>query len=172
MYLREKVRASYEDFSIPQKLVESAQSNAIGVLPATAKARPPAEHHTPHPQQTFPSDGNPNGEHSLQLYSGKAAPRIHVENGRLQRRITEIIYEYADSPVFGERRACVNSGSYPGRFSYGLGTSPPPLQSAYHPPPPPPPPPLQKFHRLLYMNIQMPCRKNFTAGCSYKRDQL
>ena len=40
----------------------------------------------------------------------QAAPRIHTENGGLQRRITESIHEYADSPDFGERRACVNSG--------------------------------------------------------------
>ena len=48
---------------------------------------------------------------SIPLYSKKAAPRIQIENGGLQRRITESIHEYADSPDFGERRACVNSGS-------------------------------------------------------------
>ena len=46
----------------------------------------------------------------LQKIMKKAAPRIQIENGGLQRRVTESIHEYADSPDFGERRACVNSG--------------------------------------------------------------
>ena len=67
-YLRERARASYERLShISEASRKRAKptSSAIDVSPATAKARPPAKRHTPHPRQLFPSDSEPNGEHSL-----------------------------------------------------------------------------------------------------------